>query len=79
MLARSKLNNIETMISKHLADNEISHEDFTTIVNEWRNYHKLKEIIRIMKSQRSNTERNKLTEDGKKIIPDEIIKQNEKN
>ena len=34
MLARSKLNKIESKISKALTDNEISHEDFETIINE---------------------------------------------
>ena len=32
MLARSKLNIIESKISKALINNEISHEDFTTII-----------------------------------------------
>ena len=34
MLTRSKLNSIESKISKELMDNEISHEDFETIINE---------------------------------------------
>ena len=34
MLARSKLNSIEIKISEALIGNEISHEDFTTIINE---------------------------------------------
>ena len=34
MLARSKLNSIESKISKALVHNEISHEDFETIINE---------------------------------------------
>ena len=34
MLARSKLNSIESKISKALMDNEINHEDFETIINE---------------------------------------------
>ena len=34
MLARSKLNSIENKISNTLMDNEISHEDFETIINE---------------------------------------------
>ena len=34
MLARSKLNSIKSKISKALMDNEISHEDFETIINE---------------------------------------------
>ena len=38
MLARSKLNGIESKISKSLMDNEISHEDFEAIINEEKNY-----------------------------------------
>ena len=34
MLARIKLNSIEIKISKPLINNEISHEDFITIINE---------------------------------------------
>ena len=43
------------MISKALVDNEFSHQEFTTIINEEANYHKLKESIKMMKSQRSYT------------------------
>ena len=42
LLARSKLNNIESTISKTLVDNEMSHEDFTTIINEEKSYRELK-------------------------------------
>ena len=38
MLARSKLNSIESKISEALINNQISHEDFITIINEERNY-----------------------------------------
>ena len=38
MLAKSKLNSIESKISKALMDNAISHEDFETIVNEEKKY-----------------------------------------
>ena len=34
MLARSKLNSIEHKIFEALINSEISHEDFTTIINE---------------------------------------------
>ena len=34
VLIRSKLNNIETMISKALLDYEISHDEYTAIINE---------------------------------------------
>ena len=51
MLARSKLNSIESKISEVLINNQISHEDFMTIINEERNYTELKESIRMMKGQ----------------------------
>ena len=51
MLARSKLKSIESIISEALINNQISHEDFMTIINDERNYRDLKENIRIMKGQ----------------------------
>ena len=58
IVARNKLNSIESTISKVLIGNEISHEDFTTTIGEERNYRELKEIIKLMKCQRSDIERN---------------------
>ena len=57
MLARSKLNSIESKISEALINNEISREDFVTIINEKRNYRELKESIRMMNSQRIDNEK----------------------
>ena len=54
MLARSKLNSIESKISEVLMNNQISHEDFITIINEERNYRQIKESIRMMKGQEDN-------------------------
>ena len=34
MLARIKLNTVENKMSNALTDNEVSHEDFETIINE---------------------------------------------
>ena len=51
MLARSKLKGIEGKISEALINNQISHEDFITIINEGRNYRELNESIRMMKGQ----------------------------
>ena len=56
MLARSKLNSIESKISEALINKEISHEDFMLIINEEKNYREAKESIRMMNSQRSDTE-----------------------
>ena len=65
MLARSKLNSIESKISKELMDNEISPEDFETIINEEKKYRELKESIRMMNSHWSNAEKISLIEKGK--------------
>ena len=51
MLARSKLNSIESKTSEALINNQVSHEDFITIINEEKNYRELKESIRMMKDQ----------------------------
>ena len=53
MLARSKLNSIQSTISKVLIGNEISQEDFITIINKKIINHALRESIRMMKIQRS--------------------------
>ena len=57
MLARSKLNSIESKISKAMINNEISYEDFMIIINEEQKHRELKESIRMMNSQKSNAEK----------------------
>ena len=42
MLARSKLNSIESKISVALINNQISHEDFITITNEEKKLQRIK-------------------------------------
>ena len=77
MLARSKLNRIESKISKAVVNDEISHGDFIIITNEERNYRELKERIRMMKSRRSDSEKINLIEEGKNIGIDKVIKRSE--
>ena len=77
MLARSKLNSIESKISEALINNEIRHEKFMIIINEEKKYRELKESIRMMNSQRSDVEKISLIEEGKKIGINEVIKRNE--
>ena len=67
MLARSKLNKIESKISEALINNDISHEYFMTIINEEKKYWELKESIRMMNSQRNDVEKLNLIEECKKI------------
>ena len=45
MLAKSKLNSIETLISQALIDMEISREEFVTILKENDEYEKMKENL----------------------------------
>ena len=65
MLARSKLNSIESKIFEALINNEISHEGFMVIINKEKKYRELKESIRMMNS-RSDVEKINLIEKGKK-------------
>ena len=60
-----------------MINNEISHEDFMTIINEEKKYRELKESIRMMKGQKSDAEKVNLIEEGKKIGINEVSKHNE--
>ena len=46
MLAKSKLNSIDTLISQALIDMDISHEEFITILKEKDRYEMMKENLR---------------------------------
>ena len=46
MLAKSKLNSVETLISQALIDMDISHEEFITILHEKDKYEKIKDNLR---------------------------------
>ena len=52
MLAKSKLNSIETLMSQPLIDLGISREEFKAIVNEKEKYEQMKENIKKYKKQR---------------------------
>ena len=77
MLARSKLNSIESKISEALINNEIIHEGFIAILYEEKKYQELKERIRMMSTQRCDVKKVSLIEEGKKIDINEVIKRNE--
>ena len=46
ILAKSKLNSIETLVSQALIDMEIRHEEFITVLNEKDKSEKMKENVR---------------------------------
>ena len=49
-LARSKLNIIETLISRALTDFDINHEEFSKIIYEKNDYEQIRDIVRKAKS-----------------------------
>ena len=77
MLARSKLKSIESKISEALINNEISHEDFMTIMNVKKQYGEVKESIRMMNTERSDVEKVSMIEEGKQIDVNEVIRRNQ--
>ena len=58
MLAKSKLNSIEKLMSQAITDLDISHEEFKTIVNEKEKYEQMKESIGNTKSKNEKDELN---------------------
>ena len=68
MLARSKLNSIESKISEALINKEIIYDDFVVIINGEKKNQELKESIRMMNNQRSDVEKINLIEEGKKQV-----------
>ena len=65
MLARSKVNSIETLISQTLIDLEINYEEYKSIINEEENYRSPKESVSMMKSDAEKDKLNK--KEDKKI------------
>ena len=56
-LAKNKLNTIDTLLSSALNDSEISHEEFTNIINEANIYENIKENIKELTVELSSSER----------------------
>ena len=46
MLAKHKLDSIETLISQALIDMEVSHEELNAIINEKQKYERMRENVR---------------------------------
>ena len=60
VLAKTKLNMIDTLLSSALNDSEISHEEFSDIINEANIYENLKENIMELTTEPSSLELTKL-------------------
>ena len=58
MLAKSKLNSIETLVSQALIDVEISHEEVIAVFKEKSKYEKMKENVRNVSEKQENVRLN---------------------
>ena len=67
MLAKSKLNEIETLVSQALIDMEISHEELVTILNERDKYEKMKENLKNLNEKQQNIKLNCVNSKTQKI------------
>ena len=50
LLAKSKLNSIEVLISKTLIDSNISHDEFVLINNVLKEYEDMKKVMKNLKT-----------------------------
>ena len=66
MLVKSKLNNIETLVSQALIDIEISHEEFDTFMKEKKKSEKMKENVRNVNEKQENMRLNSVNSKTKK-------------
>ena len=77
MLARNKLNSIESKISKALMVMKLVMKSLRQLLMMRKKYREFKESIRMMNSRRSDAEKVVLIEEGKKKVVNEVIKCNE--
>ena len=73
MLAKSKLNSTDTLISQALIDMDISHEEFITILKEKDRYEMMKDNLRnkngeSYKVMRFNSIKSKIQENKKHTL-----------
>ena len=71
MLAKSKHNSIETLVSQALIDMEISHEEFNAIIREKQKYKRMKENMGNVNERQENMRLDSV--DSRKIMSLRII------
>ena len=67
MLAKSKLNSIETLVSQALIDMQISNEEFNVILKEKIFFEKIKKNVRYVSEKQENMRLNSVNSKTKKI------------
>ena len=79
MIAISKINSIETLISQAVIDSEISHKEFKTFINEKEKYEKMKKKIK-WKFKKLMLKKDELNEEeGEKIKTNKNTGENNEN
>ena len=61
MLAKIKLDSIETLIHQALTDMEISHQEFNAIIREKQKYERTKENLRSAREKQENMRLNSVS------------------
>ena len=67
MLAKSKLNSNETLISQALIDMEKNHEEFMTILKEKDKYQKMKKSVRSVSEKQENIRLNSVDQKNNRV------------
>ena len=73
MVAKSKINSVESKISEALTNNEISYKNFMIIINEETKYRELKESAKMMNTQRSDVKKITWLKKAKKQVLIKLI------
>ena len=60
MIAKSKLDSIETLVSQALIDMGISHEEYNAIIREEHKYERMKKKVRNVREKQENMRLNSL-------------------
>ena len=73
MLAKSKLNSIETLVSQALIDMQISNEEFNVILKEKIFFEKIKKNVWYVSEKQENMRLNSVNSKTKKITRLQIV------
>ena len=73
MLAKSKLDSIETLVSQALIDMEISHKEFNAIVREKQKCERIEENVRNVSEKQENKRLNSINSKNKKRVCKHLI------
>ena len=73
MLAKSKLNSIETLVSQALIDMQISNEEFNVILKEKIFFEKIEENVKYVSEKQENMRLNSVNSKTKKITRLQIV------